>query len=353
MAKSKSFRFLCILATVVFFINGISFAAEDDEKDSSFSLVDIAHQITGGIFLGADKGVRFIAYDVIALPGRSVELRADLTTAKSFRDIENAQIGFFFNNQLLDTAVTDDGGRAVVTWLPPGLGDYSIVAQILAPPTDTKKVDMIQVEPFTMLVMVRDANTPFVVIDLDYTLVGSSFTDVLAGRGEPMADSVEVTHRLAQDYSIIYLTHRPEVMALTSRQWLAKQGYPTGVLLSSTMTQMVLGSGRYKTDRLATLAQLFPNLKIGIGDKVSDAKAYLKNRMMACFIPHITADEADELKDAAKEIRSFGRYSNIHVVSSWRQVEAAIYDNQSFPPVEYAKMLEKRAKELEAAEKDD
>ena len=80
------------------------------------------------------------------------------------------------------------------------------------------------------------------------------------------------------------MTHR-------SKGWLRQQGYPPGVLLVSKMSQALGDSGEYKTARLAALKESFPNIKIGIGDKVSDAQAYLENGLETYLIPHYEDDD--------------------------------------------------------------
>ncbi|NBB96035.1 MAG: hypothetical protein GVY16_09900 [Planctomycetes bacterium] len=56
--------------------------------------------------------------------------------------------------------------------------------------------------------------------------------------------------RLARDYSVIYLTHRPLQFTAVSRAWLDRYDYPIVPLFSSTIDEFLEGSGPYKTARL-------------------------------------------------------------------------------------------------------
>ena len=77
--------------------------------------------------------------------------------------------------------------------------------------------ELLEVSPAPLLVAARAKEESFVVIDLDHTVVDSSFFRVLTFGAKPMADSVAVTNRIVQLYNIIYLTHRPDLMTRKSK----------------------------------------------------------------------------------------------------------------------------------------
>ena len=231
---------------------------------------DLVTDVAGGIFLGAEKGVIFYAYDVLTYPNEPVELLARVQMAKFLEDVPGVTVGFYKGSELLGTAKTDGYGRAKLTWTPPKEGDYSLTAKIDDVP-DKDLRDLLNVSPAPLLVAARSKETPFVVIDLDHTVVGSSFFRVLVGGAKPMPRSVRVTRAIAKKYSIIYLTQRPTLLGRKSKQWLKDKGYPFGVLLLSELGKALVDSGGFKSLQLSTIKKSFPGIRIGIGDKPSSS----------------------------------------------------------------------------------
>ncbi|MFP4055231.1 MAG: hypothetical protein ACLFV7_15345, partial [Phycisphaerae bacterium] len=231
-------------------------------------------------------------------------------------------------------------------------GDYHFEAKMLRVPENTD-ANVAKVEPAPLVVLARPKDEKFVVIDLDHTVVADSFWRVLLGGARPMADSVRVTRRIAREYSIIYLTHRPDLLARKSRGWLDEHGYPTGVLMVGTLEDAIGDSGAYKTARLGDVTERFSRLEIGIGDKYSDAQAYVNHRMTAYLIPHYDPDDLDEVRKAARSIRQIDDKGRLNVVDGWSQVEAGIFRGKEFPPGQYVRQLESRADRLRREDRDD
>jgi len=311
---------------------------------------DLVTDVAGGVFLGAEKGIIFYAYDVLTYPNESVELVARVQLARFLEDIPGVTVGFYKGSGRLGTADTDRYGRATLTWTPPKEGDYSLTAKIDAVPHKDYK-DMLGVSRAPLLVAARSKKTPFVVIDLDHTVVGSSFFRVLVGGAKPMTRSVRVTRAIAKKYSIIYLTQRPTLLGRKSKQWLKDNGYPKGVLLLSELGKALADSGGFKTTRLTTIKKSFPGIQIGIGDKPSDAQAYVDNGMVAYLLPHYK-EKHKSMREKAQQIRKLDDQGRLHVVKSWSQIEAGIFKAEQFPPDDFIRYLEQRAQTLERQEKE-
>ncbi len=307
---------------------------------------EIATNVAGQVFLAAENGVLFYAFDTLAYPGEPVDLTIRLQSIDNFKDIKGATIGFYDADELLGSAETDDGGLAALSWTPPAVGNYALTARIDALP-DGVDEEVLRVTPAPLLVAARDKQTQFVVIDLDHTVVASSFFRVLIGGARPMAESVDVTQRIASVYSIIYLTHRPDLMTRKSKGWLSDNGYPTGPLLVSELKQAFGDSGTFKTAKLKNLRKAFPNVRIGIGDKLSDAQAYVDNGLTAYLIPHYK-EKPKNMRKMAKEIRRLRSRDRLHAVDGWREVEAGVFKGRSFPPATFARRLDRRADQLQA-----
>ena len=311
---------------------------------------DIFTRLVGGVTVGAEHGAVFCAYDTLAYPGKPIELAAKVQSASDLKAVAGVTVGLYYGQTLLGQAVTRDDGIARMQWTPPQVGNYDFTARIIAVP-DAGLNEFLQVSPAPLLVAARERNTPFIVIDLDHTVVDSSFFRVLLDGGRPMADSAAVTQRLAKSYSIIYLTHRPDMLTRKSKQWLVRGGYPAGPLLVSQLKD-AFDSGAFKTAKLSDVRKAFPGVAMGIGDKLSDAQAYVDNGLTAYLIPHYK-DKPKDLRKMAKEVRRLRGRGRLNVVSSWRQIESGVFGRRPYPPAAFADALDRRAKLLEEQKRRD
>ena len=316
---------------------------------SGVSWREIITGTAGKVFLGSEQGVIFYTFDSLAYPNSPVDLVANLQSSNDLQPIAWVTVGFYDGDDLIGEAETDDKGRASLKWIPPGEGDYPFTARIIHVPQGAPKA-MLDVRPSPLLISARSKDTRFVVIDLDHTVVDSSFFRVLVGRARAMPNSVEATRRIAGVYSIIYLTHRPDLMTGRSKAWLVDNGYPPGPLLVSQLKEAFGDSGKFKTAKLKAIRKAYPNVEIGIGDKLSDAQAYVDNGLTAYLIPNYKTKPKNMRKMARKigRLRSGGRLS---VVDGWTEIEAGIFKGRKFPPKTYARRLMRRAEKLEADEK--
>lgn len=193
-----------------------------------------------------------------------------------------------------------------------------------------------------------------VILDLDYTLVDDDFEGVLTGQGDPMPHSLAVVERLARDHGIIYLTGRPTAFNELSKQWLRKNNYPLGPVLTHGESALGLGVETYKTTQLQALHREFPNLRYGIGDRITDIRAYQAVGMRSILIIH--PEMMTEPGDVLRWLRDVRRLSaDVDVVENWRQVEEIISDGRRYPAAEAATMLEQIAQKRmqEILEQDD
>lgn len=309
---------------------------------------ELASRLAGEMLLDSEQGVLFYTFDTLAYPGQTVDLTARVQSTRDLKGVGEIKVGFFLGDKLLAQALTNNSGYAWASWTPPKRGDYAIEARILALGRGVPE-QVLNVKPAPLLVAAREKEDKFVVVDLDYTLVESSFSRVLAGDAKPMPRSPEVMTRIAKAYSVIYLTHRPDIMTRRSKNWLADHGYPPAPVLVSELQQAFGDSGQYKTARLGRILESFPNIMIGIGDKPSDALAYVTYGLTAYLIPKYKPDKPKELRKTADTLRQLpDRGGKLQVVSGWEQIEAGIFEGQRFAPEVLARSLEARARRLEA-----
>jgi hypothetical protein len=302
---------------------------------------DVAGRILGNIFLGAEKGIVFYAFDSLAYPGQPVNLCAKLQEVKMLSPVSGVTVAFDGPSGRVGEAKTDGKGLACIRWTPPRPGDYNFTAKITKAPEDKSGL-LSGLTPASVLIAARQKDVPFVVIDLDRTVVNGNFFVALMGGAKPMPYSVRVTNKLAGRYGICYLTHRPDLLTDKSKSWLKGNGYPQGVVLVSEIKEAFADSGKYKTATLKMLTKAYPNTKIGIGDKISDARAYIANGMTAYLLPYVK-DEPEDMLKLAWEIRRADTGEKLQVVSDWRQIEQGIFEGKRFPAKTFCDKLIKQA----------
>jgi hypothetical protein len=283
-----------------------------------------------------------LTYDLLVEPGKDVALEAAYKSGLRLQGVEGKRLRFRLGEKLLGEAATDREGHAAIPWkVPEAAGDYVITVRL--DPADQPERP---VPGGRILVAARKSDAKLAVIDLDKTLVASGFGRVLAGGAKPMEGAGVVVSRLAKDHTIIYLTHRPDLLAPESKAWLAENGFPVGPLLTSTLASLMTGSGAYKSDRLEAIRKTYPNVEAGIGDKFSDARAYAQNGARAILILHVNwakddpqyfdklADQLDALPDP------------VEVVTNWAQIADVLFAKAHQAKGELAKRLRDVAAEL-------
>ena len=173
---------------------------------------------------------------------------------------------------------------------------------------------------------------PLAVVDIDKTLVASGFGAVLVGQPRAYAwlcrsdvpSGPDAHHRLPD-------THRPDYFGPKSKGWLDRQGYPRGPVLLSTVSGFLGGSGQFKSAMLRRLRQHFTNIRIGIGDRYSDAVAYQANGLQAFWITSLPpAGDVVGLQDM--DLKLIALDPHVQVVTDWKQIGAALFDGDYYPP---------------------
>ncbi len=119
------------------------------------------------------------------------------------------------------------------------------------------------------------------VIDIDGTLTTSEtaeFGALLIGQlPTPEADAAKaVTLLVARGYRPYYLTARPEWLGARTREFLASNGFPSGILETTTGLSGALGADavKYKTEALARQRAKGLVTGFAIGNTDTDAAAY-------------------------------------------------------------------------------
>ena len=288
------------------------------------------------------------ASDLLVEAGQEAALEASLGTGLRKEGLEGKRIQFFMGQQMIGEARTDGGGTAALKWkVPEKPADYNIRAALN--PADQSQDKVADADIF---VAARAKDATLVVVDLDRTVVQSGFFSVLVGMAKPMPGAAVVLGRLAKDNTVLYLTHRPDFLAPTSKHWLAENGFPPGPVLTSTMNTLLGGSGAYKAARLAAIKKAFPNVLLGIGDKTSDVKVYADfgARPILLCQPDWTEHEPEKFEKLADELAALP--DSVQVVTNWQQVAAVCFEKASFPKQNMEKRVRDTARELRRKGKD-
>jgi len=231
-------------------------------------------------------------------------------------------------------AQTDDDGRAVFERKFEKVGTYFFRAAV------DGKVEEKDVQPALFGVYVRDKTTPIVVCDLDKTLVQSGFFQVLVGIAKPFPHAADVMHRVVNEkkMTVLYLTHRSDFFDSTSKYWLREHRFPPGPLFTSDVAGLLEGSGKFKTSELARVKERFPDIRLAVGDKISDSNAYVANKVPSILIPDVDweKDKAAYWHERIAEMRSVD--AGVTVCRGWFEIEEAIFDGKTFPP---SRMIDK------------
>ena len=306
--------------------------------------------IVGGQTLASKSGALVFAYDTLAYPGKDVDLVFEAKKVKGFSGIAGLTVDFKLAGKSLGTAETDGKGRATLKWKPPKAGSYEIAAGIAAAKDETYAA-LTELKPAPLCVSARTKDTKFVVIDLDHTVVASSFIRVIVGGAKPVPDAAKVVKELESKYSIVYLTHRPDLLTVNSKNWLKDHKFPRAPLLVSSLKEAFGDSGKFKTGRLKDLRKAFPAVALGIGDRLSDSQAYVDNGLKAYLIPHYDHDDDEDCRDMARDLRELNK--DVQVVDTWKEIREGVFNGKQFPLRAYADRLDARAKTLKRKDKDD
>ena len=308
----------------------------------NFHLTEFIKLFRSGAMVDADHGVLLYGLDMLTTPGSRVQLQARLRSPRSMEGIEGVRVSFRENGGLLGEAITDDEGVAEIDCSMRVAGPHVIdIVPTKLPRTIDEDYNQALDARARMLVDAEPTDTKFIVLDLDHTLVDAAGGNVLMKTdSQEMAHAVEVMRRIGESYHVIYLTHRPQAMTVKSGQWLREHKLPTGVLLSATGGLFLESNQKYKSAALAELRKSHPNITIGVGDKASDATAYLENDMTAYLIPQCKPNP-EACRKLAREVRALPHLDRVQAVTGWEQIAQGILNHERFTAEEFAKSLDK------------
>jgi hypothetical protein len=268
-------------------------------------LVALAAAVPACVVLIGGDNATIRAYDLLALPGETVEILAKLETAGPAGvapDLPGAVLRFDLPDGRSAEATTDADGKARVRLAAPDTpGDHPVEVSV-APGTSWCA------EPDSLLLRVLPPDPDLLVVDLDGTVTGASVVEVVAGSPEPYPGAPETLAELARERPALYLTARDDSLLARTREFLAEHGFPRAPLICADYRLDRLSAEDFKRETLLALRTRFRGAWTGVGDREEDARAYLAAGLGALVI-RPDGDFADlppgtEAVRSWKEIRS-------------------------------------------------
>ena len=235
--------------------------------------------------MGRQPGAVIYGEDVLARPGDTVILSAIL--ARDIppylgKRISGAVVNFFAGSERIGVSITDDVGIASIKFkLPDEQTEDILITCIL------NEADKYLADAGTIYLAVSEESAPVLITDIDLTIADITSFQFLITRNRntpPMPGASEALTRLSEQYRIVYLTAREDILTNRTKEWLSMNGFPPGPLIARSMRNDRLAIKRYKTRKVSEIKSLFPNTQIGVGDKKSDCIAYLRSGLVAFFI---------------------------------------------------------------------
>lgn len=210
------------------------------------------------------------ALDAITRPGQPVTLRAKFESAGWLRlDMRDELVEFTVSGQV-HQARTDRQGVARIQITANGQpGIYGFSARVPRKP----RARLAQGRVFVL-----DPNRPLAIVDVDGTIskLPSWLIPFWGKRAKTYDHAPQVVHALARDHQVVYLTARDDIFDRKTRTFLNRRGFPDGpIVFDLKFRPGGDHAAAYKLRELTRLQAKGFTLALGLGDKATDARAYL------------------------------------------------------------------------------
>lgn len=241
------------------------------------------HRLLLALMLGPQVGCAqrlLLAEDAVIPRGQPAELAAavDEQALVIFtKGVPNTPVEFYLDKEKVGEARTDQEGRASAN-VGAREGTTTFTARA--------KVGNREIETGGR-VYHWDPEQPAIAVDIDETLSLSEYINIIWGDGlgsRALPGSAEGVQQLAKDYQIIYYSIRPRFMYDRTRKWLEKKGFPDGPIIFTDSFHAAFHQTERKRRMLADLRSRWPNVEIGIGDKLTDVVACNDNQMLPIIV---------------------------------------------------------------------
>lgn len=225
----------------------------------------------------AQAKITATAHDAITAPGQPVELRAKFERASWLRlDMRDELVEFTVGGQVTQARTDRDGVATIRVRASVAPGVYDFSARVPRKP---------RAELARGRVFVLDPTRPLAIVDIDGTLsdLNSFLVPFWGKRAKTFPGAPRVVQALARDHQVVYLTARDDLHDRITRSFLNRHRFPDGPVVFNdwglgTRAERRQWRGKHHgTYKLAALQDLVAKgltIRLGIGDKDTDAYAY-------------------------------------------------------------------------------
>lgn len=248
-----------------------------------------------------------VAYDVMAAPGRAINLVADLLEERFFTHAPLGGEVLFFEHEgrLLGRTLTGGDGRAMVPFIPRVAGRMSLAVRL----GESRRV---AAQEATAGVFVWDRKRPIVIISTSALVSAPRRPDLglplpRAGSKLPNPDggAVQALATLAQRAHLLYVTASDRLELPEVRQWADRNRLPAGPIFSLKSGPMSLAHELERWRR-----EGWTNIRGGLAGTADEAKALAGKKLKAVVPPNASSkekwpDEAVILNDWTETARQF------------------------------------------------
>lgn len=228
--------------------------------------------------------VKLTVFDQLAVPGETVTLRAKLEHQGKLGinpDLRGYPLRFSCPPLADQEVKTGRDGMATLEVRVPADAKGIYPVKVAFPGSDHHRPDEAAGRLFAW-----PADSRILVTDVDLTISGLAELKVPFTPNQripTLPGAVEALTELGKTYRIVYLSARDDALCNRTCSWLCASGFPEGPFFCRDFH---LGSKQeaFKRAFLADLKKRFPNVAVGVGDKPSDAGAYLANGLRTFII---------------------------------------------------------------------
>jgi hypothetical protein len=236
--------------------------------------------LSGGCLVG---GMMIQCDDVLVHVGDKARITARLSLSAIPRlgfTRRGKVIRFRIDGQSIGEVTTGRYGSATLTYSPREEREYRVV--VTCEGGGRSVVASAEATLFS-----RSARRQAIILDLDRTLSTASILGTILKKNRnipPLKDAVAVTNALSREYDLIIITGRKTYIRKRTKKWLKEQGFPRLPVYFSPPRESSLTHERFKTDLIRDLKRVWENIVAGIGDRDSDARAYLSNGLRTIIL---------------------------------------------------------------------
>lgn len=286
----------------------------------------IAMMLVAALAAGCQQTMLTVS-DAFCTPDQksALEARLERTARGGMAGIAGVPITFYFHDQRLGEAVTDDMGVARLTCeLPADSTHFRAEARHAGDPLKGEGL-VFRFPPGRMVI----------VCDIDGTVSMTHYRELVFDEHDmasrPFDDAAAVLTKLNERFGLVYLTARPGFLLEKSKRWLEANGFPRAPVITTPGLAQSIGVQKFKAERIAHLKRVLGRVGIGIGNAETDSEAYAMQHLLTIILDN---DDDNRFRSHAVVLRDWKMIeaffdANREVLEDYDRLQAAI-DGEAF-----------------------